>query len=118
MLVLVSAALAVGAFLFVRYQQTVQQPVALATDAARRSDEVRNALGEPLRFGRLPGARVRANNAHLTISVRGSRGDGMLVEWAQKGPGGWQLCSLLFRDQKTTTDIILVSQSATHCARE
>lgn len=115
-MVVVAVAIAVGAFLFVRYQQTVEQPMALATDAARRSGDVREALGEPLRFGRVPRARVRGNNARLAIRVRGSRRDGLLMEWAQKDPGGWQLCSLLFRDG--TTDIILVSQSATHCARE
>lgn len=110
--------LAAGAFLFVRYQQTVQRPIALATDVARKSSEVRDAIGEPLRFGRIPQARVRGKNAHLTIRVRGAHGDGLLIEWAQQGPAGWQLCSLLFRDESTTTDVILVSETATHCARE
>lgn len=113
-----AAALAVGAFLYVRYQQTVRQPTALATEAARRSTEVRNTLGEPLRFGRIPQARVRGSNAHLAIRVHGVRGDGLLLEWAQKNAGRWQLCSLVFRDESTTTDVILVSEAATHCARE
>ncbi|HKO12431.1 MAG TPA: cytochrome c oxidase assembly factor Coa1 family protein [Acidobacteriaceae bacterium] len=112
------AGLAVGGFLFVRYQQTVQQPMALATDAARRSSEVREAIGEPLRFGRLPEAKVRGKNAHLGVRVRGPRGSGVLFEWAQMDAGKWQLCSLLFRDESTTTDVILVSRLATHCARE
>lgn len=76
------------------------------------------ALGEPLRFGRIPRARVRGKNAHLGIRVAGPRGNGLLLEWAQKEVAGWQLCSLLFRDENTTTDVILVSQGATHCARE
>ena len=113
-----AAVIAVGAFLFVRYEQTVRQPIALATDVARKSSEVRDAIGEPLRFGRIPQARVRGKNAHLTIRVRGAHGDGLLIEWAQQDRGRWQLCSLLFRDENTTTDVILVSETATHCARE
>ena len=116
--VVAAAALAVGAFLFVRYQQTVRQPMTLATEAARRSAEVRDTLGEPLRFGRIPQARVRGSNAHLTIRVHGVRANGLLIEWAQKDHTRWQLCSLLFRDESTTTDVILVSQTATHCAKE
>lgn len=117
-MVVAVGALAAGAFLFVRYQQTVRQPVALAADAALKSSEVRDAIGEPLRFGRIPQARVRGRNAHLDIRVRGARGDGLLIEWAQKDAGHWKLCSLLFRDESTTTDVILVSETATHCARE
>jgi cytochrome oxidase complex assembly protein 1 len=117
-LILVIAGLAVGGFLFVRYQQTVEQPMALARDAARRSSEVREAMGEPLRFGRIPEAKVRGKNAHLGVRVRGPRGSGVLLEWAQMDAGKWQLCSLLFRDESTTTDVILVSRLATHCARE
>lgn len=117
-LVVVVAALAVGGFLFVRYQQTLHQPIALARDAARRSPEVRDAVGDPLRFSRIPQARVRGANAHLAMDVRGSRGNGLLLSWAQKDAGQWRLCSLVFRDEKTTTDVILVSRTATHCARE
>src|SRR5579862_8971920 len=117
-LVAVAAALAVGAFLLVRYQQTVQQPMALARDAARQSSEVNNALGEPLRFAKIPQARVRGNNAHVAIRAAGPRGNGLLIEWAQQNAGHWRLCSLLFRDESTTTDVILVSEAATHCARE
>jgi len=117
-LVAVAAALAVGAFLLVRYQQTVEQPMALARDAARQSSEVNNALGEPLRFAKIPQARVRGNNAHVAIRAAGPRGNGLLIEWAQQNAGHWRLCSLLFRDESTTTDVILVSEAATNCARE
>ena len=116
--IFVAAVVAVGAFLFIRYQQTVQRPIALATDVARKSSEVRDAIGEPLRFGRIPQVRVRGGNAHLGIRVHGAHGEGLLIEWAQQDRGRWQLCSLVFRDESTTTDVILVSETATHCARE
>lgn len=112
------AALCAGAILFVHFKRILRQPVALATNAARNSSEVRDALGEPLRFGRLPEAKLHDTNAHLAIRVRGPRGSGLLLEWAQRDAGSWQLCSLLFRDESTTTDVILVSRAATHCARE
>lgn len=115
---MVVAAFAVGAFLFVRYQQTAQRPIDLAEAVARGSGEVRDALGEPLRFGRLPQVKVRGANAHAVIRVHGARGEGLLIEWAQQEAGQWKVCSLLFRDESTTTDVILVSRAATGCARE
>lgn len=112
------AAFAAAAFLFLRYQQTAQKPIDLAEGAARASGEVRDALGEPLRFGRIPQVKVRGPNAHAVIRVHGSRGEGLLIEWAQQNAGRWNLCSLLFRDESTTTDVILVSRAGSGCARE
>jgi len=114
--------LAVGAFLFVRFSQTVRVPMALATSFAETSPAVQAALGTPLAFGRFPEAKVRPAqsllNARIGIHVSGPRGEGKLVEWAQQNAGQWKLCSLILHTDSDNTNIVLVSGAATPCARE
>ena len=121
-LVFAFGGLAVGAFLFVRFSQTIKAPMALATSFAETSPEVQAALGSPLTFGRFPEAKVRPAqsllNARIGIRVTGPRGTGKLVEWAQQNAGQWKLCSLMLHTDSDDTNIILVSGSATPCARE
>jgi hypothetical protein len=110
--------LALGALLFVRFNQTVQAPIALATRVAQTAPPVTAALGEPLRFGRLPAARVRGRSARLVISVAGPAGSGKLIEWAQQDGGQWRICSLVFRPDAGGARIILVASETTHCETE
>lgn len=121
-LVFAVGGLAVGAFLFVRFSQTVKAPMALATSLAQTSPDVRAALGEPLTFGRFPQAKVRPAksllNAHIAIPVSGPRGKGTLVEWAQQDAGQWKLCSLVLHTDSDNSILVLVSGSGTTCARE
>jgi Cytochrome oxidase complex assembly protein 1 len=117
-LIVAVAGLALGGFLFVRFNQTVQAPMKLATDFAQGSSVVRSALGEPLQFGRLPIAKVRGSNAHLGIRVTGSRGQGSLIEWAQQTAGQWKLCSLTLHTNSDDADTILLSGTTSSCARE
>jgi hypothetical protein len=117
-LVVAFGGLALGGFLFVRFNQTVQAPMALAANAAQSSTVVRSALGEPLRFGRLPRAKVRGNNARLGVSVSGPLGSGTLIEWAQQTGGQWRICSLAFRPNDGSGSVDLVESETTRCEPE
>jgi hypothetical protein len=112
-------AVALGAFLTLRFNQTVQTPMALATRIARISPPVFQALGTPLQFGRFPEAKVlpwqSRLNARIGIRVSGPLGSGMLNEWAQQNGGQWRICSLVFRSDTGTAGIVLVDNSQMHC---
>jgi hypothetical protein len=117
-LVIAFGGLALGSFLFVRFNQTVQAPMALAANLAQSSTVVRSALGEPLRFGRLPRAKVRGNNARLGIGISGPLGSGTLIEWAQQTSGQWHICSLVFRRGDGSGSVDLVDSETTRCEPE
>ena len=46
-------------------------------------------------------------NANLRIPIKGSRGKGELLEWAQLQNGQWYMCSLVFRSANGSTLPIL-----------
>ena len=92
-----------------------------AVYAAQTSSTVAAEIGLPMQ----PGWPIRGNvlsrkgegNADLRIPLNGSRGKGVLVEWAQQRQKRWRLCSLEFRSENGTR-ITLVDPARTHCEAE
>jgi len=56
-------------------------------------------------------------SADLRIPLAGPRGQGTLVEWAQRRQAKWHICSLVFHASNGTT-LILVEDNTTDCERE
>lgn len=56
-------------------------------------------------------------NADLQIRLRGSRGSGVLQEWAQRSGGKWRICSLAFQSGEDAP-LPLVDPARTHCDPE
>jgi len=121
-IVLVTLALTLGGFWFVRFESLVDKPAAMAVALAETSPLVRSALGEPLQFSRFPNGRMVGNDtggtADIEIEVTGPLGKGILAEWAQVSDGKWQVCSLVFRRKGATQHLVLVDEELTHCERE
>jgi hypothetical protein len=105
-----------------RFEYQARAPVALAARTVRNSTKMRQALGQPLHFARLTKGSLVSNrgedNADLIIRIRGPLGRGTLYEWAQEGAGNWHICSLLFMSSDSSTSILLVDDTYTHCDRE
>jgi hypothetical protein len=93
--------------------------IALARNTAFASPDVQASLGKPLGIGRFVHGRIWSKsdsaNADLTLPIHGPRGHGQLIEWAQQDAGQWKTCSLLYRSGLTSSDLVLVSSSDTHC---
>jgi hypothetical protein len=104
------------------FEYRARAPVALAARTVHSSAKMRQALGEPLYFARLTKGTLVSNrgegNADLIIRIRGPLGRGTVYEWAQEGAGKWHICSLLFKSGDSSTSILLVDDSFTHCERE
>lgn len=89
--------------------------------AAQSSPEVAAQIGLPIQ----PGWPIRgsvlskngAGNADLQIPLTGSRGKGILAEWAQQERGKWRICSLYFKSARGTP-LNLVDGAKTHCEPE
>ena len=98
-----------------------RRPVRIALGMAGTSEAVSASLGsshlrERFVTGRMISGRD-SGNADLTIYVAGPKGHGTLLAWEQNGFAGWNICSLVFRDQ-INREIVLVDDSQTHCERE
>ena len=88
---------------------------------AQTTPAVEAALGLPIQPGWPVRGRVISKhgfgNADLQIPLNGSRGKGMLSEWAQQEKGKWHICSLRFVAPNGTL-LTLVDDAATRCERE
>jgi hypothetical protein len=92
-----------------------------AIEAAKRSPDVTNVIGEAIVPGRFVTGSILSDgtngNADLTIPVIGRRGSGKLIEWAQQSEGHWNLCSLVLR-LADGREVIVLSDANTTCERE
>jgi Cytochrome oxidase complex assembly protein 1 len=119
--VVLLAATAYAIWIFV-LQFRAQEPARMAAREALSSDEVMKRIGQPIRVGPfIRGNLVSSNDsgvADLIIPVRGPRGKGMLLEWAQKTSGKWRICSLAFRSDANSMDVEIISDTKSNCERE
>lgn len=56
--------------------------------------------------------------ADVTIRIFGPRGQGKLYEWAQETNRSWQICSLVFRPDNGSQEILIVPDESSHCEHE
>lgn len=88
----------------------------LALEELRRSEEVAQALGRPMKAGWLVSGRANLRNsggdANLQFKVRGPKGAGQVAARAVKESGQWRLEFLAVRILETGESIILVGSSA------
>jgi hypothetical protein len=100
-----------------RFEYRLRPPVALAAKAARKSQEIRQLIGEPMHVSRIAKGRLLSNrgsgSADLTIQIRGPLGRGTLDEWAQENKGRWHICTLQFLSNGNSIPIALVDGSLT-----
>ncbi|HUX46220.1 MAG TPA: cytochrome c oxidase assembly factor Coa1 family protein [Terracidiphilus sp.] len=120
----ITAALVIvmGAGWFFWFERQAQAPLRLAASAARGSDEVRAAIGSPMRVGEFARGSLTSSGGSgtvdLTVRIEGPKGRGNLFEWAQETEGRWHVCSLEFQLQGGATRLMLVDEATTHCERE
>ena len=92
-----------------------------AVYAAQTSPAVEAEIGVPMQ----PGWPIRGTvvtrkgegHAELRIPLNGSRGKGVLLEWAQQDQKRWRLCSLEFRSDSGNR-LTLMAPASTHCTAE
>jgi hypothetical protein len=89
--------------------------------AAQTSPAVEAQLGLPIQPGwPVRGSVVSKNgygNADLQIPLNGSKGKGILSEWAQQEKGKWHICSLDLA-APNGSQLTLVDEATTHCEPE
>jgi Cytochrome oxidase complex assembly protein 1 len=105
-----------------RFESNARAPIGAAMSAAMNSAQLRQAIGTPMQAEQLArGSMVGSGgygNADLVVRIDGPNGRGTLSEWAQEVAGKWQVCSLSFHPRGGGADMMLVSDSTTHCERE
>jgi len=110
------------AVLFLFRQSSLKRSVAdQAIYIAESSPKVAEAIGLPIQpgwpiRGRIL-TRAGAGNADLQIPLHGSRGQGVLSEWAQQDRGKWHICSLGFQSSNGE-NLRLVESKTSGCEPE
>jgi Cytochrome oxidase complex assembly protein 1 len=119
--VVLLAATAYALWIFV-LQFRAQEPARMAAHEALSSDEMMKRIGQPIKVGPFIRGSLVSNNgsgiADLIIPVRGPRGKGMLREWAQESSGKWRICSLTFRSNANSTEVVIIPDAKSNCERE
>ena len=103
-------------------QFRAQDPARIAAREALSSDVVMRSIGQPMNVGPfIRGNLVSSNGsgtADLIIPIRGPKGKGTLLEWAQESSGKWRICSLTFRSSTESADIAIIPEEKSDCERE
>jgi len=122
MLPIVTLLVIFGGWVFTERLEMRRQIAGRVVNEVASSGALQQEVGSPIKIGFVSGNILGAwimdgGTADLEIPVSGPNGSGTLLDWSQKGLGGWHICSLTFRP-KFGPDVVIAPDEKSNCERE